>query len=42
MPEFLTEKNWKDDFVNNKHWIFGIYETCISDKKDIFIKKITQ
>jgi UDP-glucose 6-dehydrogenase len=22
MPEFLTEKNWKDDFINNKHWFF--------------------
>ncbi len=23
MPEFLTEKNWKDDFLNCKAWIFG-------------------
>jgi len=21
MPEFLTEANWKDDFINSKHWI---------------------
>ena len=37
MPEFLTEKNWKDDFINNKHWIFGVYETCFANKKNIFI-----
>jgi UDP-glucuronate decarboxylase len=24
MPEFLTEKNWKEDFINNKKWIFGL------------------
>ena len=42
MPEFLTEKNWKDDFINNKHWIFGIYETCPVDKKNIFIDKINK
>jgi UDPglucose 6-dehydrogenase len=23
MPEFLTEANWKEDFKNNKDWIFG-------------------
>jgi len=23
MPEFLTEANWKDDFINTKHWIVG-------------------
>lgn len=23
MPEFLTEKNWENDFYMNKHWIFG-------------------
>jgi len=26
MPEFLTEKNYKDDFINNKKWIFGLYD----------------
>ena len=26
MPEFLTELNWKDDFYNTKHWIFGLYD----------------
>ena len=24
MPEFLTEKNFIDDFINNKDWIFGL------------------
>lgn len=24
MPEFLTEKNWQNDFKNCEHWIFGL------------------
>ena len=28
--------------MNNKHWIFGIHETCHTDKKDIFVNRITQ
>ena len=24
MPEFLTEKNYIDDFINNKDWVFGL------------------
>ncbi len=24
MPEFLTEKNFINDFINNKEWVFGI------------------
>jgi len=24
MPEFLTEKNYINDFINNKDWIFGL------------------
>ena len=24
MPEFLTEKNYKNDFINCKNWIFGL------------------
>jgi nucleotide sugar dehydrogenase len=24
MPEFLTEKNWREDFINCKDWIFGL------------------
>ena len=26
MPEFLTEKNYIDDFINNREWIFGVLE----------------
>ena len=42
MPEFLTEKNWKDDFINNKHWIFGIYDSCSELDKNFFINKINK
>ena len=31
MPEFLTEKNFIEDFVNNPEWIFGIKE-CEHDQ----------
>jgi UDPglucose 6-dehydrogenase len=24
MPEFLTEKNWRDDFIHRDTWIFGL------------------
>lgn len=24
MPEFLTEANWKEDFITSKHWVFGL------------------
>ena len=24
MPEFLTEKNYINDFINNKDWVFGL------------------
>jgi UDPglucose 6-dehydrogenase len=27
MPEFLTEKNYIDDFINTKHWIIGSGKT---------------
>ena len=37
MPEFLTEKNYITDFINNKKWIFGIDET---DTKSENIKNI--
>lgn len=32
MPEFLTEKNWPQDFKNNKNWIFG-YPHNISESR---------
>jgi nucleotide sugar dehydrogenase len=34
MPEFLTEKNSMNDFINNEQWIFGIPEN-ISEEEDI-------
>ena len=38
MPEFLTEKNYKKDFVNNNKWIFGLK----NKKQDVVFKeKIT-
>jgi UDP-glucuronate decarboxylase len=42
MPEFLTEKNWNDDFINNKKWIFGIYDNCSEENKNIFKNKINK
>ncbi len=38
MPEFLTEKNFKDDFINNPEWIFGLKN---SSTDNIFKDKIT-
>jgi len=26
MPEFLTEKNWKQDVSNCKEWVFGVHD----------------
>ena len=38
MPEFLTEKNFVNDFINNKDWIFGVKGTEQDEK---FKEKIT-
>lgn len=36
MPEFLTEHNWKNDFVNSKPWIIGLNEEMNSNRiKDV-------
>lgn len=40
MPEFLTEKNWKNDFITNSHWMFGIYENCEESLELAFKNKI--
>eukprot|EP00341_Mesodinium_pulex_P001160 CAMPEP_0116929312 /NCGR_PEP_ID=MMETSP0467-20121206/26506_1 /TAXON_ID=283647 /ORGANISM="Mesodinium pulex, Strain SPMC105" /LENGTH=105 /DNA_ID=CAMNT_0004609257 /DNA_START=282 /DNA_END=599 /DNA_ORIENTATION=- len=32
MPEFLTEKNWEQDFRTNKEWILGV-DACKSDTR---------
>ena len=42
MPEFLTEKNWKEDFINNKNWLFGIYEDCDLKKEEEFKIRIVE
>jgi hypothetical protein len=42
MPEFLTEKNWRDDFINNKYWLFGIYENCPLEIENTFKKLISE
>ena len=39
MPEFLTEKNFVYDFINNEHWIFGLKQ---SEQDTLFKEKITQ
>ena len=42
MPEFLTEVNWKDDFINCKHWIFGMLDgDHYKDQNDEFKRRIT-
>ena len=35
-PEFLTEKNYKNDFIHNKSWVFGIPQSESSVRKDNF------
>ena len=40
MPEFLTEKNFLNDFINNEHWIFGL--KGIETQDEIFKTKITE
>lgn len=42
MPEFLTEKNFMQDFINNEEWIFGIYDNCNTLQRTQFISLITQ
>jgi len=39
MPEFLTEKNYVHDFVNNENWIFGLYNNS-QLAKDLISKLI--
>ena len=39
MPEFLTEKNFKNDFINNPEWIFGLKN---SSTDTFFKEKITE
>ena len=38
MPEFLTEKNFINDFINNKDWIFGL----LGQNDEMFKQKISK
>jgi len=45
MPEFLTEKNYLSDFINNKDWVFGLlnknddkFKTTITNLFDLAFK----
>lgn len=38
MPEFTTETNWYNDFVNNKHWIYGLIDHTDYDQINIEFK----
>jgi len=40
MPEFLTEKNWADDFYQCSNWIFGLRRGNYSENQD-FIREMT-
>ena len=41
MPEFLTEKNFLEDFISNKKWIFGIRDdSSASSNKEILTSLI--
>jgi len=41
MPEFLTEKNYVYDFINNKDWIFGLLNVD-ENKDNVFKSKIQE
>jgi len=40
MPEFLTEKNYANDFINNKEWIFGLKGTKQDNNFRVIIQKL--
>jgi UDP-glucuronate decarboxylase len=41
MPEFLTEDNWKQDFIENKHWVIGVPEKR-QQKRNLELEEIIQ
>lgn len=41
MPEFLTEKNFLQDFIHNEEWILGVYEGCEKEKEQHFMSVMT-
>jgi len=40
MPEFLTETNYINDFINNKDWVFGMSDN--NKKNEDFKKQINK
>jgi len=36
MPEFLTEKNWHEDYLNQKNWILGTNERNDEVRDDLY------
>ena len=42
MPEFLTEKNFENDFINNKNWIFGLKSSELDNDFKNQINKLFQ
>lgn len=36
MPEFLTEANYVNDFIENPHWIFGLNENDNKETHELF------
>ena len=40
MPEFLTEKNYIDDFINNKDWVFGLLNKDLDEEFKTTITKL--
>ena len=38
MPEFLTEKNWKQDFKNCDQWILGSYDNLLLNKIKLILE----
>jgi UDP-glucuronate decarboxylase len=39
MPEFLTEMNWKNDFIENRFWVIGLPEGV---KKNLILEEVIQ
>ena len=42
MPEFLTEKNFINDFIQNKDWFFGLLNTTRDEEFKIKIQQLFQ
>uniref|UniRef100_A0A6C0BY69 Uncharacterized protein n=1 Tax=viral metagenome TaxID=1070528 RepID=A0A6C0BY69_9ZZZZ len=42
MPEFLTEKNFEQDFINNKKWIFGVDKSKYDEVQKNILGKVIE